>query len=188
MTFKEGSQARPRADARHRGKPRPLSRKLSRARRGHAAASGDGDRRRNPQRRLRAARVPARRARFHRRARHVVVNCDGAHCSLRLAKRIARPCATPRACAPRVNLVRAYSRYLRGREGAESGANLGARCSLHRYAGKPCNDEWRPIQPLPSGLRPKRPWAALRSLAGHQVRLRFAPCPWPFDSQRAPRK
>jgi hypothetical protein len=32
--------------------------------------------------------------------------------------------------------------------------------------GEECNNEWRFFQPVPFGLRPKRPCAALRSLAG----------------------
>jgi hypothetical protein len=52
--------------------------------------------------------------------------------------------------------------------------------------GKESNAEWRLMMPVPFGLLPKTPIAALRSLAGCPTRLRLRALRWAFSAvQRA---
>ena len=44
------------------------------------------------------------------------------------------------------------------------------------------NAEWRPRPPVPSGLLPKTPIAALQSLAGCPTRLRLRALRWAFSA------
>jgi hypothetical protein len=44
------------------------------------------------------------------------------------------------------------------------------------------NAEWRPRPPVPFGLLPKTPIAALQTLAGHLVRLRLRALRWTFSA------
>ena len=48
--------------------------------------------------------------------------------------------------------------------------------------GKESNAEWRPMPPVPFGLQPKTPSAALRSLAGCPTRLRLRALRWAFSA------
>ncbi len=52
--------------------------------------------------------------------------------------------------------------------------------------GKEVNDEWRLMPPVPFGLLPKMPSAALRSLTGYPTRYRLRALLWAFSAvQRA---
>jgi len=52
--------------------------------------------------------------------------------------------------------------------------------------GKEDNAEWRPMPPVPFGLLPKTPSAALRSLTGYPTRFRLRALLWAFSAvQRA---
>ncbi|SHF75727.1 hypothetical protein SAMN02745117_02552, partial [Lampropedia hyalina DSM 16112] len=62
------------------------------------------------------------------------------------------------------------------RASAPRQANLGARRRPYVDTGKVGNDEWPAGARWPEGLGPKRPCAALQSLARHKALLRFAPC------------
>jgi len=44
------------------------------------------------------------------------------------------------------------------------------------------NAEWRAMPPVPSGLLPKTPIAALQSLAGYPTRLRLRALRWAFPA------
>ena len=44
------------------------------------------------------------------------------------------------------------------------------------------NAEWRAMPPVPSGLLPKTPIAALQSLAGQPARLRLRALRWAFSA------
>ena len=44
------------------------------------------------------------------------------------------------------------------------------------------NAEWRPMPPVPFGLLPKTPIAALQSLAGYPTRLRLRALRWAFSA------
>jgi hypothetical protein len=44
------------------------------------------------------------------------------------------------------------------------------------------NEEWRPRAPVPFGLLPKTPTAALPSLAGQPARLRLCALRWAFSA------
>ena len=48
--------------------------------------------------------------------------------------------------------------------------------------GEERNAEWRPRPPVPFGLLPKTPIAALRSLAGDPTRLRLRALRWAFSA------
>ena len=44
------------------------------------------------------------------------------------------------------------------------------------------NEEWRPMPPVPFGLLPKTPIAALRSLTGQPARFRLRALRWAFSA------
>ena len=44
------------------------------------------------------------------------------------------------------------------------------------------NAEWRPMPPVPFGLLPKTPGAALRSLTGQAARFRLRALRWAFST------
>jgi len=72
---------------------------------------------------------------------------------------------------------------------ASANVTIGVQSKAHGAAkahrlGETCNAALRPNGLVPEGLFPKRPCAALQSLAGGLPRLRFAPCPRPFEEQR----
>jgi hypothetical protein len=72
---------------------------------------------------------------------------------------------------------------------ASANEAIGAQSKAHGAAkglrlGETCNAALRPNGLVPEGLFPKRPCAALQSLAGGLPRLRFAPCSRPFEEQR----
>jgi hypothetical protein len=72
---------------------------------------------------------------------------------------------------------------------ASANVVMGAQSKAHGAAkatrlGETCNAALRPNRHVPEGLFPKRPCAALQSLAGGLPRLRFAPCSRPFEEQR----
>ena len=48
--------------------------------------------------------------------------------------------------------------------------------------GEESNEEWRPMPPVPFGLLPKTPIAALQSLAGCPTRLRLRALRWAFSA------
>ena len=72
---------------------------------------------------------------------------------------------------------------------ASANEAIGVQSKAHGAAkairlGETCNAALRPNGLVPEGLFPKRPCAALQSLAGCPPRLRFAPCSRPFEEQR----
>ena len=64
-----------------------------------------------------------------------------------------------------------------GRHGAPLKATDEAKTGRLREEG---NAEWRPMPPVPFGLLPKTPFAALRSLTGQPARYRLRALRWAF--------